>query len=463
MRRRSSGDLNLHHIEPGVYLYRGFFSNSAVFVQRGGTLVVDTQVSPLAARRLRSEIAKVTHTPVTHAVNTHHHGDHTGGNEVFAGAEIVAGELTAQFIRERDGERFEYARTFGLEFQEAHPIRPPTRTFTGRYEIGRGEERIELLHLGRAETPDATVAWWPSRGVVASGDGVATWDYPFFGVPFLDEGLRDDGEWLKYLDALRRMRPRVLLPGHGPALVGELVIRRRLDLLTALITDLLEAVKAELAAGTPIPELVERVDHKLARYTRRPDLREHTVSQRFAIYRCVNSLLPERRGRGWWHDLRPSVIRRAPPAVSLLERWTQQHPADAQALALLSDLYFAGSRRVRPLVDATEYIAASIRAAKAALRIDPAAKLALLSLGCAEVFGGMVLAQPMQRAIAKLEEALAQGGLTAEQRRRARFFLGKAHQMERRDGEADRHYRELLPVWARPAYPLVRERIWAFP
>src|SRR5262249_24059299 len=154
-------------------------------------------------------------------------------------------------------------------------------------------------------------------------------------------------------------------------------------------------------------EIVERVDRKLAHYRERPDLAEHTVSQRFAIYRCINNLIPERKGRGWWSDLRPSVIRRAPPenaareldaltsghgalqerarsplvcgraaqlaregdpalAIALLEAHLEKLPGDAHALALLADTFFECARGVNPKVDATEYIGASIRAAERA-------------------------------------------------------------------------------------------------
>src|SRR5262249_49674638 len=157
----------------------------------------------------------------------------------------------------------------------------------------------------------------------------------------------------------------------------EQAIRARLDLLSSLMRDLLESVRKELAMKTPVAEIVERVDRRLAHYRKRPDLNEHTVSQRFAIYRCVNNMLPERKGRGWWRDLRPSVIRRAnaseveaeiaqvsggtgvlsgaaicarasqlatsrqaPLAIALLEAHLKKSPRDAHALARLSDIFF---------------------------------------------------------------------------------------------------------------------------
>jgi glyoxylase-like metal-dependent hydrolase (beta-lactamase superfamily II) len=470
-----------------------------VFVLPKSVVVVDTQVAPLAANRLRAEIAKITPLPIKTVINTHYHGDHTGGNGEFEGAEIIATEDTGRLVIERDSERVEYANTFGLAFETVHPTKPPTRTFKGRLELDIDGERIEVLQMGRVETPDACIVHWPKRRAIASGDGIATHDYPYLGVPFLDEGLTDDGSWIGFLEAIKKLEPEVLLPGHGPELIGRQAIAGRIDLLTSLMRDLLGEVRLELEKKTPIRELVERVDQRLAHYRKRRDLVEHTVSQRFAIYRCINNMMPERKGRGWWSDLRPSVIKRAakeeavreieaiekssnnarsavldrarrlasgedaPLAISVLEAWLERMGDDAEVLGLLSDVFFACARGITPRVDAMEYIAASSGAARRALSLDPGEVLALLNLGAAEVFGASVLAQPMKSGVEKLTRALPSEVLTTAQRDRALFFLGRAHQLEDRPEESDRYFKQLLPSWARFVYPLVRERIRAYP
>ena len=156
--------------------------------------------------------------------------------------------------------------------------------------------------------------FWDARHVAVVGDGVATDQYPWLGVPFLDEGFQDDGQWLGYLEAIAARRPEVLIPGHGAPLVGAARISARLDLLRRLLRDLLENVRTELQAGTPFSLAVERIDARLAHYRERPDLAERVVSQRFAIYRAWNSVNPDRRGKGWWADLRPKVLRDIPDA-----------------------------------------------------------------------------------------------------------------------------------------------------
>ncbi len=374
------GDLRLHTVAPDVFLYRGYFSNSAVLLLPRSVLVVDSQVTPRAAQPLLAQLRALTDRPVRFVFNTHHHGDHVGGNAAFAGAELLGSARTARSVVERAGERLDYARTFGLEIDEVPPPVPPTRTFDERLDLTVDGERLELFRAGQIETPDAAVLWWPARRVLAAGDGVATAGYPYLGVPFLDEGLRDDGQWIGYLERLRALRPRVLLPGHGPALVGERRIARRLDLLMSLMRDLLAATRAELSAlarerplllaepgggaaaaarggdappagpgasqlpPAEIAALVARIDRRLARYGRRADLEQSVATQRFAIYRALNGCLPGRAGRGWWHDLRPSALAVAPPAEGAAEvaRWVPAAPAPPAAR--LEDLARQGRR-----------------------------------------------------------------------------------------------------------------------
>lgn len=483
----SAGDLKLRALADGVYIYRGFFSNSAVFVMDDGVVVIDTQVAPAAAKRLRREIERVTTKPIRFVVNTHYHGDHSGGNATFPEAEIVATKDTARFVVERDSERVEYAHTFGLDFVAVHPTVPPTRVFEGETTLKVGDDELIVMQRGRVETPDACIVYWPKRGAVACGDGVATRDYPYLGVPFLDEGLRDDGSWQGYLQAISALKPRVLVPGHGPALVGEDTIAARLALLVRLMNDLLGNVRAELKRETPLGEIVEVVDRKLAHYREHPDLYEHTVSQRFAIYRCINNMLPDRKGRGWWHDFRPSVVRREAPeaarlelarggsvhelvrrliakkrrplAHAVLDAHLAAHPDDAKAWGMLADLCFVSATTIIPKVDATEYIVLANDAAKKALALNPSEGLALLNRGAGSVFGGVVLAQPMTDALLNLEAALAAGLPSFAHRARCRFFIGRAHQAEERDDAADAAYRAMLPPGTRFLFPLVRQRI----
>lgn len=489
----TTGDLRLHRLAPDVWVYRGFFSNSAALVLPEGVAVVDTQTTPAVGARLRGQIARVTPRPVRWVINTHYHGDHVGGNNAFADAEIVAPEETARLVVERDQERVEYCHTFGLLLQDVPAVRRPDRTFRGRTTLESGGETLEIMQLGRCETPDAAVVWWPSRRALMAGDGVATDQYPWLGVPFLDEGLQADGEWLRYLDGIAALRPRVLIPGHGRPLVGERHIQARLELLRRLLGELLETVRGELAKGAELPAVVERVDQRLAPFRLRPDLVERVVSQRFAIYRAINSLSPERRGRGWWQDLRPSAIRRAPPAeleaalaglpeeavpgraaealaagerplaLALLERHLARHPEDGPAWALLSEVQVASAFSTKPIVDGMEYARHAAQSTTRALELVPDHPLARLNRGVLEAWSALVTGQDVDGPVAHLQAAVASGALTRAQEQRACFFVARALDAAGREAEAAPWFARLLPWPLRWLGPLLLPRLRTLP
>ena len=73
----------------------------------------------------------------------------------------------------------------------------------------------------------------------------------------LVEAVVEESERPEMCDAVERLAPEVLLPGHGPPLVGRRRIARRLALLRDLYQSLLVAVERELRLGTPVPALVE--------------------------------------------------------------------------------------------------------------------------------------------------------------------------------------------------------------
>ena len=454
---RRAGDLAIHTIAPGAHLYRGFFSNSAVLEVGDATVVVDTQISPAAGIRLRQAAMRVAKAPVSLVVNTHFHGDHTGGNSAFQDCRIVATDQTARLTVERDQDRFEYARTFCLEVEALHPPLPATETFHGRMLLhaSRGEQ-CQLLHLGAAETPDACVVWIPQRGVIATGDGVSTEGYPCLGTPLSEHGLSDDGEWIRFLDNVRDLDPMVLLPGHGPALVGRAAIRSRLALLRRLFRDLMDTVKSELARGGSISEIVRRSLVRLRPYASDRSLLEHTSSQRFAVYRCLNGLLARRRECGWWADLRPSLIpaeERDEIRAAEMGVWS-----DSARLGVLAESLFNRARRTRPLGDAVEFLTAAGRCAKAAVEMDPEEPLALLNLGCVLTYSAAALGQPTDRARRCLQAALDSGTLTWEQRAKANYFLGRGAEFERKMGR--KQWSEHLPLTTRWAIsPLMR---WKF-
>ena len=74
-----------HQLDDGLYYLEGAGGNIAVSVGEDGVLIVDDQFAPLSDK-IMAAIRELTDKPVTFVINTHHHGDHVGGNEKFAAA-----------------------------------------------------------------------------------------------------------------------------------------------------------------------------------------------------------------------------------------------------------------------------------------------------------------------------------------------------------------------------------------
>ena len=106
-------------------------------------------------------------------------------------------------------------------------------------------EELHILHCGKIETEDACIVWWPSEGALACGDGVTTSGYPFL-VFFFDEGLRYDGEWIKFFQKHHRSETEPLLLLKMVQLLKENKNRRQTCLLQKVLSDVLECTKKYL-------------------------------------------------------------------------------------------------------------------------------------------------------------------------------------------------------------------------
>lgn len=497
--RQSSGTLRLERLGEGLYVYRGLVSNSGVLVLKTGVLVVDTQISELAARRLREQIRAVTPLPVKWAVVTHYHLDHCGGNALFAaeGAQVIASNQTKKLIAQREGEPAAWAKAFSLPLDAApRPCGAPAQTFSGRFTLLLDGEQVQLLQLGATETPDGLSVWLPRRRVLFAGDAVSGWDYPFTGVPTSDDGLRDDGAWTGFLRQAGELKPEILVPGHGSPLAGEVEAGRRMQQIYDLFEITLAVTRREVARGTPFPELVGRVRDHVDGFRRREGFDEAWVGQDFAIFRAWNSVL--RRGRGWWADLGPRTLPPADPrrlsdeeqrvggdlprtlaramelsaadravALGLLDATLSRAPSlsarqRAELLGAKAALSFGALREARPFQGATAWLAAAQSAAAEALALDPAVPSALFAQGASRLVAAMIFGLPLGPAEEEVRSAL-RGGLPDEPAREAHFLLGKAAFLEGRRADEDRELRAALPAHLRWAYPLLREKLETFP
>jgi hypothetical protein len=306
--------------------------------------------------------------------------------------------------------------------------------------------------------------------------------------PFLDEGAARRRRVAGISTRGAALRPGVLLPGHGRRWWARPPSHADMDLLSELLRELLAVTREEMQRGGSVAEIRrDRADRRLARYHRRRDLVQYTVSQRFAIYRCLNNMTPERTGRGWWHDLRPSVAgggerrarhallaestargggfaglaararrlgrRRRPEALALVAAYRQSQPADARGAG--AGLRAAARRRPGGSGHRRRHrVRGSGAAGRAARRwrsTGPSRPRCSRS-AASRCSGRWCWRSPWRRRWRRSRRRWPRTPLPRAQRRKGEFFLGKAHQMEGDHLRSGQHYRRALPGWARPLY-----------
>lgn len=182
-------------------------SNSGLLVGDRLSALVDSTATERRARALRSALASVTDTPTRLLLNTHSHGDHTFGNAVFSPEAVVVAHDLARDEMIEAGEGLK-----GLWPDVdwgATPVVPPDLTFADRMRLHIGGHEAELLHVGPAHTLSDIVVWLPEQRVLFAGDVLWADVTPFVMMGSVSGSLRA-------VARLRALRPRVVVPGHGP-------------------------------------------------------------------------------------------------------------------------------------------------------------------------------------------------------------------------------------------------------
>jgi glyoxylase-like metal-dependent hydrolase (beta-lactamase superfamily II) len=156
-------------------------------VSDDGVLIVDTQFAPLS-EKIVAAIRELSPKPIHYIVNTHHHGDHTGGNaNLRAAGTTVSGGNMAGAIRDSGvgaaiiAHENVLIRLSSATGEQAAPSAGwPTSTFFGaKKELYYNGEGIEILHLPAAHTDSDSIVFFRRSDVIAAGDVFVTTSYPF--------------------------------------------------------------------------------------------------------------------------------------------------------------------------------------------------------------------------------------------------------------------------------------------
>jgi len=197
-------------VADGVYMLVGAGGNIGLSVGDDGAFVIDDQFAPLSEKILAA-IAAVTDADVKFLVNTHFHGDHTGGNEAFgaAGALIVAHEnVRARMSTDQ----------FREIFNQPIPASPagalPIVTFTDEMTFYWNGDTIRAIHVAPAHTDGDTILYFQNANVIHMGDTFFNGFYPFIDVS--SDGDIDGIIAAGYRALAISNEDTAIIPGHGP-------------------------------------------------------------------------------------------------------------------------------------------------------------------------------------------------------------------------------------------------------
>jgi glyoxylase-like metal-dependent hydrolase (beta-lactamase superfamily II) len=243
--------IETQQLAPGIYMLTGRGGNIGLTVGVDGAAIIDDQFDDMAPK-IRAAVSMLSPTPVKFVINTHLHGDHTGGNDAFgkAGAVIIAQEN----VRKRLG-------TPQVNPSTNQPIAPrarealPVVTFADQASLHFNDDDLEFKHLPNAHTETDIFIRFRKANIVHMGD-MFTGGFPFI-----------DGNTGGTLDGLIKAHAFVLasiddqtqvIRGHGP-LGNKAELQAYHDMLVVVRDRIAKLVKAgksqdEVLAARPTKE-----------------------------------------------------------------------------------------------------------------------------------------------------------------------------------------------------------------
>lgn len=206
----SKVEVKTQPLRGGTYLLTGAGGNMVASTGGDGSFLVDDQYAPLN-EKIVAELSKIGRMPLRFVINTHWHGDHTGGNEAFgkAGAVIVA---HANVRKRMSSEQFIAA--FERKVEPSPPAALPVVTFTETVSLHLNGDDVDVIHVADAHTDGDALVRFRNANVLHMGDTWFNGGYPFID---LSSGGSIDG-LIRALDrglALSDAQTMVV-PGHGP-------------------------------------------------------------------------------------------------------------------------------------------------------------------------------------------------------------------------------------------------------
>ena len=262
-------------VAPDVYFHEGDLGrkghcNNGWIIFEDYVLVIDGNF-PSGAQEIIPKIKAITDKPIRFAFDTHHHGDHAYGNQIWHenGAVAVAHVGVIEEMKKHESGfygnkpgRWEDAAK-GRKDVAASKLKPPTLLFRKDMIFDDGKHRVELVHLGVAHTQGDGFAWLPKEKILFTGDACVNGPYNYVG-----DG--DTAQWIKTMEAARKLGAKTICPGHGPIATGELLEdqQKYFEVLRQEVKKLVDAKRSpeEVKASVELIKAALLKEERIARF-----------------------------------------------------------------------------------------------------------------------------------------------------------------------------------------------------
>jgi len=210
----SKVEMKVTKVSGNIYMLEGAGGNIAASVGEDGIVIVDDEFAPLADKiQAALKNLKITDKPVRFVINTHYHGDHTGGNPNFAtsGSTIIAQDNVRK--RLESGGVAGNGGSVKMEAKPAEKAALPIITFEHDVTVHLNGEDIRALHFPAGHTDGDSIIFFPKNNVVHMGD-----DFVRYGFPFID--VSAGGSVQGMIAAMEKATAQLpadvkVIPGHG--------------------------------------------------------------------------------------------------------------------------------------------------------------------------------------------------------------------------------------------------------
>ena len=239
----SKVEIKVTKVSGNVYMLEGSGGNIGVSVGPDGILIVDDQFAPLADK-IKAALKTLGEGKLKFVLNTHYHGDHTGGNIAFGpDAPIIAQTNVRKRLSEEQKSKF-FNRTTPASPKEALPV----ITFDDAVSVFFNGEEIKVIHFPHGHTDGDSVIFFTGSNVVHMGDDFFNGRFP---VVDLEAGGDVEGMTKNVGDIISKLPAGVkIIPGHGPLTDAE-----GLKAFHNMLLQTTDIVRKRMAAGKTLDQI----------------------------------------------------------------------------------------------------------------------------------------------------------------------------------------------------------------